>query len=79
MLQFSFPVLLIDYSVTVQFTLQGNQFTSLGKETCKLSVFEGGEMVEFRADCDICDCGLQCDQCNGDDAAPDGEGKPMKL
>mmetsp|Transcript_5908 Transcript_5908/g.14555 ORF Transcript_5908/g.14555 Transcript_5908/m.14555 type:complete len:554 (+) Transcript_5908:531-2192(+) len=44
----------------VEFTLHNNSFTKLGKDTCKLSVFNGGEMVEFKADEDICDCSPFC-------------------
>ena len=46
----------------VEFTLHNNSFTKLGKDTCKLSVFNGGEMVEFKADEDICDCSPFCGQ-----------------
>ena len=46
----------------VEFTLHNNSFTKLGKNTCKLSVFNGGEMVEFKADEDICDCSPFCGQ-----------------
>ena len=27
---------------------------------CMLSVYNEGETVEFRADCDVCDCGRLC-------------------
>jgi hypothetical protein len=50
----------------IEYNLHNNSFDGLGKETCKLSVFDGGEMVEFTADCDICDCSVLCDRCNND-------------
>ena len=44
----------------VQYTLHNNSFTKLDKDTCRLGVFDGGEMVEFNADCDICICDPFC-------------------
>ena len=32
-------------------------------EVCELSVFELGNMVEFRTDCDICTCDFLCEMC----------------
>ena len=49
------------------YNLHNNSLSGLGKKTCKLSVFEGGEMVEFSADCNICDCWMLCDRCNGNE------------
>jgi hypothetical protein len=51
---------------TVSFTLHENLFSgSLDKDTCKQSVFYSGEMVELKADCEICDCdAIFCDNCN---------------
>ena len=43
-----------------QMELQNNQFTSLGSDTCELIVYDGGELVNFRADCEICDCDMWC-------------------
>ena len=41
----------------VQYTLQNNNFVgNLDKDTCDLAVFMWGEMVEFKADCEICSC-----------------------
>jgi len=38
--------------------------TNLGGEVCAISVFESGKLVDFSADCSICDCeGMMCDQC----------------
>lgn len=51
----------------ITYNLHNNTFEGIGKDTCKLSVFEGGEMVEFSADCDICDCWMLCDRCNAAD------------
>ena len=49
----------------VMFTMQENNFSEdLGKGTCRLSVFEGGENVETKADCSICSCGFPfCSDC----------------
>lgn len=44
----------------VRFTLQNNSFTRLSKDTCSLSVYNSGEIVEFKADCDICICEPFC-------------------
>lgn len=49
----------------VLFNLQNNLFDEgLGKGTCELAVFVGGENVDFKADCDICDCkSFFCEDC----------------
>jgi hypothetical protein len=49
----------------IALTVQENNFNqALDKETCKQSVFDGGEMVELKADCDICSCNSPfCDEC----------------
>jgi hypothetical protein len=68
-----FSSLLFSRDETVQLSLHNNSFDGLGKDTCKLSVFDSGEMVEFSADCDICDCQVLCDRCStdgGGDAGP---------
>jgi hypothetical protein len=52
------------WNVMSAINLHSNSFDGIGKDTCKLSVFEGGEMVEFSADCDICDCWPLCARCN---------------
>jgi hypothetical protein len=45
-------------------TVQNNYLTeAIGMNLCKLSVIEGGEMVELSADCEICSCKTLCDQC----------------
>ncbi|CAJ1964028.1 unnamed protein product [Cylindrotheca closterium] len=49
------------------FEVQNNGFTSMNANTCKLWVFDGGELVNFKSDCTICDCGnksTMCDQCS---------------
>jgi hypothetical protein len=58
-------------NVLVAFTVHENNFSQgLSKETCKLSVFDSGEMVELKADCksiddvNICTCKSPfCDMC----------------
>ena len=40
--------------------LQHNNFTSISKRLCKKIVFAGGEIIHFRADCDICSCKYLC-------------------
>jgi hypothetical protein len=50
----------------VQYTLHANNFSEdLNKKTCKLSVFDSGDLVEFNADCDICSCDkdFMCARC----------------
>jgi hypothetical protein len=44
------------YNKLVQYTLHNNYFNYLGPNNCLLNVFEGGELVEFKADCNICSC-----------------------
>lgn len=54
------------FNLLVQYTVHNNQFSKMNKDTCKLNVFENGELSEFRADCDICNCGknnIMCDFC----------------
>ncbi|OEU20267.1 L domain-like protein [Fragilariopsis cylindrus CCMP1102] len=46
----------IMYNKLVQYTLQNNYFDYLGPNNCFLNVFQGGELVEFKADCNICSC-----------------------
>jgi len=45
--------------------IRDNQFTrDMPSSICSMSVFDRAEMVELRADCDICDCGKKlCDNC----------------
>lgn len=43
-----------------QLELQNNNFTSLTGDICGLIVFFGGEMVNMRADCEICTCPYFC-------------------
>ena len=43
-----------------------NDFEEVGKDVCKISVMEGGELVEFRADCDVCECESLCHTCIGE-------------
>jgi hypothetical protein len=45
-----------------QLEVQRNNFTEIDRSVCELIVFEGGEMVNFRADCDICPCADFCQQ-----------------
>jgi len=43
-----------------QLEIQHNNFTFLTPDTCQLSVWLSGEMVNFRADCKICSCPFFC-------------------
>mmetsp|Transcript_21292 Transcript_21292/g.50361 ORF Transcript_21292/g.50361 Transcript_21292/m.50361 type:complete len:574 (-) Transcript_21292:1436-3157(-) len=43
------------YNKLVQFTLHGNRFDRIESGTCRMEVPQG-EMVEFRADCQVCGC-----------------------
>jgi len=45
----------------LEFNVQDNMFTGIDYKACKQSVFDGGEMVEYKADCDICSCNPYCD------------------
>ena len=59
-------LLVLFITLPVSYTLQGNSFTEpLDKDICRLSVFRGGENVEFNADCNICTCDDDhfCDRC----------------
>jgi len=56
------------YNKLVQYTLQNNYFDELGPNNCNFSVFHqgggsnNGELIEFKADCDICSCNdIFCD------------------
>ena len=53
------------FASIVYYTLDNNNFSSrLDNNICKLSVFGGGENIDFRADCDICSCGgIMCTNC----------------
>ena len=42
---------------TGQLLIQNNNFDSMSKDSCKLDVFVGGELIEFKAQCKICKCG----------------------
>jgi len=50
----------------LDFSVADNSFTGIDKTVCKQSVWEGGEMVEFKADCDICICNPFCRNYCGD-------------
>jgi len=43
------------YNKMSVYTLQENQFTSMGSEICNMLI-PWGEMPELKADCDICNC-----------------------
>mmetsp|Transcript_6101 Transcript_6101/g.15111 ORF Transcript_6101/g.15111 Transcript_6101/m.15111 type:complete len:581 (-) Transcript_6101:497-2239(-) len=51
------------YNKLVQYTLHSNQFESMDSDTCKSEVPKG-EMVELRADCDVCTCNGFFDICD---------------
>jgi len=49
----------------LEFTVQNNTFTGVDYTACKQSVFDSGEMIEYKADCDICTCDPFCaNKCN---------------
>ena len=50
---------------TANMDISNNDFDEVDKDLCKLDVMEGGEMVEFRADCNICRCESLCHTCVG--------------
>jgi hypothetical protein len=43
------------YNKLLEYTLHENQFSGMSSENCRLEI-PYGEMVEFKADCDICRC-----------------------
>lgn len=43
--------------------LQNNRFDSISKDICETSVFISGEVVDFNADCGICECQELCAHC----------------
>lgn len=44
--------------------VRDNQLTRIPSSVCSMNVFNRAEMVELRANCDICDCGRLCDNCD---------------
>jgi hypothetical protein len=47
-----------------QLMVQNNNFVSMSKNTCEMSVFSSGELIEFKSDCDICACqDFMCEFC----------------
>lgn len=57
----SVPDNFIMFNKLVQYRLDNNNFDTLGPQNCQLSLFNdfGGELIEFKADCDICACNDQ--------------------
>jgi len=47
--------------------IRNNRFTrDMPSSVCSMSAFDRAELVELRADCDICDCSRPlCDNCRG--------------
>lgn len=43
--------------------IQNNQFSTMNKGICDQSVWEEGELTSMRADCEICQCDMWCDEC----------------
>lgn len=43
--------------------ISNNSFDKVDKKICKNVVFEEGELVEFRADCGLCECKELCHTC----------------
>lgn len=50
------------YNKLLDFQLQENRFSGLDRDVCRLEI-PYGEMVEFKADCDICKCAGYFDLC----------------
>ena len=50
------------YNKLVEYTLHENRFSGLDRENCRLEI-PYGEMIEFKADCDICRCDGWFDLC----------------
>jgi len=48
-----------------QVEVQNNLFNRIDDDYCSMAVFVAGELVNFRADCEVCDCQYFCgsDQC----------------
>jgi len=55
------------FNKLVMFTMQNNNFNVELRDTCRLTVYQGGENVELKADCDICSCrgDFACQDCSG--------------
>ncbi len=52
------------FNKLVMYTLQNNNFDGELGNTCRLIVFDGGENVELKADCEICNCReIACQNC----------------
>jgi hypothetical protein len=43
--------------------IQNNSLSYIMDDVCKLSIFEGGELVRINADCNACSCKTLCDKC----------------
>jgi len=46
----------------LEFNVHNNTFTGIDSTACRQSVFVYGEMVEYKAECDICDCDPFCER-----------------
>mmetsp|Transcript_19533 Transcript_19533/g.45502 ORF Transcript_19533/g.45502 Transcript_19533/m.45502 type:complete len:783 (+) Transcript_19533:234-2582(+) len=46
----------------LEFNVQNNTFTGIDYQVCYQSVFDNGEMVEYKADCNICKCDPFCER-----------------
>eukprot|EP00980_Cylindrotheca_fusiformis_P025941 scaffold14945_cov119-Cylindrotheca_fusiformis.AAC.2 len=52
------------YNMMYELTIHHNNFRSMEKDTCNLNVFGYGELVEFRSECSICQCGPSNAMCS---------------
>jgi hypothetical protein len=51
------------FNKLVQYTVHENNFHTLGPLNCNFNVFAGGQLVELKADCNICTCqDIFCDE-----------------
>lgn len=49
----------------INMAVHNNRLTvPVASSVCELSVFELGNMVEFRTDCNICTCDFLCEMCS---------------
>lgn len=51
------------YNKLVQYTLHSNRFDRMGSDTCRMEI-PRGELVELRADCNVCACSGFFDLCD---------------
>jgi len=62
----------------LEFNVQNNEILDVGRGTCDQSVFAYGEMIEYKADCDVCECSPFCNHCDANGMGTDDKKKSDK-